>query len=93
MHPEIVDDDGAGGFAYIFRDEAKVDACVGSALCEIWFAVELMGDIGVVGHLAGVEGGGLGEDGIEADGRKSLIGAGFVGGGEEILLGDGEVIL
>ena len=30
--------------------------------------------------------------GSRRSGRKSLIGAGFVGGGEEILLGDGEVV-
>ena len=52
----------------------------------------MVGDGGVVGHLAGVEGGGFGEDGIEAKWRKSLIGAGLVGGGEEVLLGDGEVV-
>ena len=29
---------------------------------------------------------------VEAKWRKVLVGAGFVGGGEEILLGDGEVV-
>jgi len=56
VHPEVVDDDGAGSFAYVFGDEAKVRAGIGSARCEFGFAVELVGDGGVVGHLAGVEG-------------------------------------
>ena len=56
VHPEIVDDDGGWGFAYIFGDEAKVCASIGSARCQLGFAVELVGDGGVVGHLAGVEG-------------------------------------
>ena len=56
------------------------------------FVVELVGDSGVLGHLAGVAEGGFGEDGIEAQGRKSLIRAGFVGGGEEILFGNREVV-
>ena len=32
LHPEIVDDDGAGGFAYVFADETEVCADAGSAL-------------------------------------------------------------
>ena len=67
-------------------------ASIGSARCELGLAVELVGDGGVVGHLAGVEGGGFGQDRVQADGRKSFIRAGFVGRGEEILLGDGEVV-
>jgi hypothetical protein len=93
VHPEIVDDDGAWSFSYIFGDEAKVRASIGAARCEFGLAVELVGDVGVVGHLAGVLGGGFAQDGIEADRWKSLIGAGFIGGGEEILLGDGEIVL
>lgn len=91
VHPEIVDDDGAWCFAYVFADETEVCAGIGSAICQTGFAIELMGDIGVIGHLAGVGRGGFGEDRVKVDGRKSLIGAGFVGGGEEILLGDGQV--
>ncbi len=45
----------------------------------------------MVGHLAGVDGGGFGEDGIEAKWRKPLIGAVFVRSGEKVLLGYGEV--
>jgi hypothetical protein len=93
MHPEIVDDDGGGGFAYVFADDAEVSAGVGSAFGKFGFAIELMGDSGVLGHLAGMGDGGFGENGIEADGRKPLIGAGFVGGGEKILLGYGEVTI
>ena len=63
-----------------------------SSFCEVWFVVELMGDTGVIGHLVSVSSGSFGEDRIEPDGRKSLIGAGFVGGGKEILLGHGEIV-
>jgi hypothetical protein len=90
VHPEVVEEDGGGGFSYVFGDEAEVNAGVGAAFCELGLAGKLVGDVGVVGHLAGVEGGGLGEDGVEAKWRKSLIGAVLVGCGEEILLGDGE---
>ena len=90
MHPEVVDDDGGGGFAYVFGDEAEVNAGVGAAVREFRLAVELVGDVFVFGHLAGVEGGGLSEDGIEAKWWKSLIGAVLIGCGEEILLGDCE---
>ena len=67
-------------------------ASIGSARCELGFAVELVGDGVVVGHLAGVDGGGFGEDGIETKRRKALIGACFVGGREEILFGDSQAI-
>jgi hypothetical protein len=86
-----VDDDGAWCFAYVFADETEVCAGIGSAICQTGFAIELMGDIGVFGHLAGVEGGGFGEDGIEVDGRKPFICAGLVGCNQEVLFGDGEV--
>jgi hypothetical protein len=92
MHPEIVDDDGGRSFAYVFRDEAKMCASIGSTRCELGFAVELMGDSDVVGHLAGVEGRGFREDRVQTKWGKSLIGAGFVGSGEEVLLGDCEVV-
>jgi len=46
----------------------------------------------VAGHFAGVRGGGFGEDEVETKRRKALTGAGFVGGGEEILFGDRQVI-
>lgn len=91
MHPEVVDDHGAGGFADVFRDEAEVRAGVGSAFGEVGFVIELMGDIFMIGHLAGVGGGGFGEDVVQAKRRKPLIGAGFVGSGEKILLGYGEM--
>ena len=68
-------------------------ASIGSARCQLGLVFELVGDGGVVGHFAGVLGGGFGEDGIEAQWRKSLIGAGFVRGREQILFGDCEIVL
>jgi hypothetical protein len=50
-----------------------------------------MGDFVVGGHLVGVDGGGFGEDGVEAKWLKSLIDAVLVGGREEILLGYCEI--
>lgn len=87
-----MDDDGGWGFAYIFRDEAKVRASIGSARCEFGFAIELVGYGGVVGHLAGMERRGFGEDGVQAKWGKSLTGSGLVGSGEEVLLGNGEAV-
>lgn len=92
VHPEVMDDDGGWGFAYVFADEAEVGTGLGSAFGEVGFLIELMGDSGVIGHLAGVRGGGFGQDGIEVERRKSLIRAGFVGSGKEILLGYREVV-
>ena len=91
VHPEIVDDDGGGGFGYVFRDEAEVCANIGSAFRERRFSIELMGDFGVGGHLAGMDCGGFCEDGVEAKWLKSLIDAVFVRGGEKVLLGDCEI--
>ena len=92
VHPEVVDDDGGRGFAYIFRDEAEVCACIGSTFGQIRFVIELMGDVGMIGHLAGVGGGGFSEYGVKTKRREPLIGAGFVGSGQKILLGYGEIV-
>ena len=91
VHPEIMDNDRGGGLSYVFSDEAKVRASIGSAGCKLWFAVELVGYLLMFCHLMSVDFGGFGEDRIEVKWRKSLIGAVFVRGGEEILLGHGEV--
>src|ERR1700733_12924282 len=87
-----MDDDRAGGFPYVFGDEAEVCAGAGSAFGEVGLVIELMGDIGVIGHLAGVRGGGFGENAVEAKRRKSLTGAGLVRSGEKILFGDSKVV-
>ena len=67
-------------------------ANIRSARCQFRLAFELVGDGGVVGHLAGVLGGGFGEHGIEAKWRKSLTGTGYIRSGEQILFGDGEIV-
>jgi len=90
VHPEVVDDDGGGGFADVFADEAEVHAGVGSAVGEVGLVVELVGDGGVVGHLAGVEDGGLGKDGVEAEGGEAEGCAFLVSSGEKVLFGYGE---
>jgi hypothetical protein len=91
VHPEIVDNDRGGGFGYVFCDEAEVCANIGSAFRERGFSIELMGDLGVRGHLASVDGGGFCEDGVEAKWLKSLTDAVFVCGGEKVLLGYCEI--
>ena len=68
-------------------------AGIGSAHLEFRLAFELVRDRSVASHLAGVLGGGFAEDGVQAKWRKPLIGACFIRSGEEILLGDAEVVL
>ena len=86
VHPEIVNDDRGGGFGYVFCNEAEVCANIGSAFSECGFSLELVGDFGVEGHLAGMDGRGFGEDGVKAKWLKPLIDAVLVRGSEEILL-------
>lgn len=90
VHPEVVDLGGAGGFADVLGDGGEGDAGGGAAGGEFGLAGELMGDGGVGGHLAGVCGGGLGEAGVAVELREAEGGALLIGGGEEVLFGDGD---
>ena len=86
VHPELVEDRGAGGLGHVFADQGEACAGPGSALGEIGLARELVSDVGVGGHLERVKASGFGEDRIEAKRRDSAGGAIAIRRGEETLL-------
>ena len=92
VHPEVVDDDGSWSLAYVFADKAEVCSSVGSSLGEFGLVGELVGDGGMICHLACVKGRGLSENRIKVKWGKSLIGALLVRSGEKVLLGNRERI-
>jgi len=89
VHPGFVNLEGALAFGDVFGDDAEAGSGVGGALGEFKFSWILMGYVVVGEHDAGVLGGCADESGIAAEWGEMEGGALLVGGGLEVLLGDG----
>jgi hypothetical protein len=89
VHPGILDLEGGGTFGDVFGDDTEAGTNGGGAAGEFKFSWILMGYIVVGKHDAGVNGGSLDECGISAERGKMECGTLLVGGGLEVLLGDG----
>jgi hypothetical protein len=89
VHPGVLNLERGGTFGDVFGDDAEAGAGGGGAIGEFKFSWILVGYVVVRKHHTSVDSGGADEGGIaaewgETEGRTLLI-----GGGLEVLLGDG----
>jgi hypothetical protein len=89
VHPGVLNLEGGGAFGDVFGDDAEAGTDGGGALGEFKFSWILMGYVVVGKHDAGMNGGGADQGGIAAEWGESEGGTLLVGGGLEVLLGDG----
>jgi hypothetical protein len=89
VHPSVLNLERGGTFGDVFGDDTEAGAGGGGAFGEFKFSWILVGYIVVRKHHTGMDSGGADERGIAAERGETEGRTLLVGGGLEVLLGDG----